>query len=124
MANEPKNVCDTCHEQSAPHHIRERLTWNAFLLLQPVFLFYAYLVGCFSTAVMWKPRNEFPLDHVSLYYVLPSALAVSLVTYVIIRKCTTTASATIILFVAAPLGGAALGHLIMLVVLLPLQLHP
>ena len=87
----------------------DNLSWKSFFALQPLLLFYSYLVGCFLHATLRSPdygSEYFPLDRPWLIFGVPTAAILGLIIYLLIRKFVSTARAIILLFCLVPFGSA------------------
>jgi len=107
--------------------MKEKLTWKTFLLLQPLILFDAYLVGCFFDATIrilpYGPK-DFPINGGLLIFILPSTLFIALIAYLLTRNCLSVGGVTTLLFLLVPLGAGITVQMIFFLISSIVRIQP
>ena len=107
--------------------MKEQLTWKTFFLLQPILLFYAYLVGCFFDAITrtlpYGPK-DFPINTAMLIFVVPSALFAGLITHLLIRNYLSPDRETISLAFLVPAASGVIVQVIFRLIAWIVKIEP
>ncbi len=93
-----------------------RLSWPNFLVIFPLLLFYTYLLGCFSHAILREPvykASDFPYDDGWLHFGTPVAAFISMVVYLGFKRVVTASSLMIVLVFFVPCGSVAIVQIIL-----------